>query len=286
MRALALGFALAATSAHAQDVARLFTDQGKTYLRTDSAGALVPGAELPAFGDQAGTKPAGKVIVMEVLGQLVRVTYEDEANKSAAKFVRVGRGAAAAPAAGAAGMPPPPPPPPPPSGGPPPPPPPLQATLVRGSGLIMVRNDSKEEWNGCKLDFPDRRWAPIEGSLGPGRSVNVGYGEIKPAPDLGNDWLLVRCAEGEAELYFDQPLKTNSLKGRAEGRGGGVLIFNDGPTDWTQCDLIKPNGTRFAQGTLRAKSSDSVRAGLFKPPSGPEIIRLTCNQGTVSRPVP
>lgn len=285
---------LAGSAAHAQGLTKLFTDQGKTYVRSDDAAALVPGAELPAFSDAAGTRSAGKVIVMEVTGKLARVTFEDDAMKSAAKFVRVGQGAPASappPPPGpaptsAAAMPPPPPPPPPPLAAPPAAPGPLQATLVRGGGYILVRNDSRDEWSGCKLEFPDRRYAPIPLAVLPGRAVQVGYGDIKPAPDLGDDWILARCAEGEAELWFNQPTKVNSLRGRAEGRGGGVLIFNDGDTDWSGCELIKPNGTRFTQGGLRAHSSDSVRAGLFRPPSGPEIIRLSCAQGAVSKPVP
>lgn len=291
-RTAVLVVVLAGSMAHAQELTRLFTDQGKTYVRSDNAAALVPGAELPAFSDAAGTKSAGKVIVMEVTGKLARVTFEDETRKSAAKFVRLGQSPpppppAAAPApASAAAMPPPPPPPPPPLLAPPAAPGPLQATLVRGGGYILVRNDSRDEWSGCKLEFPDRRYAPIPLAIAAGRAVQVGYGDIKPAPDLGDDWILVRCAEGEAELHFNEPTKVNALRGRAEGRGGGVLIFNDGDTDWSQCELIKPNGTRFTQGGLRAHASDSVRAGLFRPPSGPEIIRLSCAQGAVSKPVP
>ena len=64
------------------------------------------------------------------------------------------------------------------------------------------------------------------------------------------------------------------------------FLFNDGATDWSACDIIKPNGDHFAQGGLRARSSDSIRGGLFKPPTGPEVIILSCAQGAVSQPVP
>jgi len=274
--AAALLFALAAPVANAQDVAKLFTDDGKTYLRSEGAPSLVPGAELPAYSDAGGTRAAGKVIVMEVKGLLVRVSFADAAAKASAKFVRVG---GKAPGAGA------PPPPPPPPPGLPPPPPPLQAVLGREGNAITIRNDSSGDMVGCQLTFPDRRFAPA-GTVPAGRTVKVGYGEIRPAPDVGDDFIVVRCNEGEAELHFKEPNKPNALKGRAEGRGGGVLIFNDGDRDWTECDLIKPNGNHFKQGPLKAKTSDSVRAGLFRPREGPEIIQLVCAQGAMSQPVP
>ena len=281
---LALLLVLAAPVAHSQELAKLFTDGGKTYVRTDDPTGLLPGAELEAFADAAGKKSAGRVVVMEVAGQLVRVAFDDDAPKGAAKYVRLSR-AGPAPAAPAPSAGPPPPPPPPSPPGVPPPPPPLRATLGRAGNTITIRNDSEGGLSGCELKFPDRRWAPA-GSVPPRRTISVGYGEIRPAPDLGDDWILVRCAEGEAELHFNQPGKANALHGRAEGRGSGVLIFNDGNTDWTKCDLIKPNGNHFMQGDLRARSSDSVRGGLFRPREGAEIITLTCMQGAMSQPVP
>src|SRR5687767_11369907 len=122
----ALLLALAAPAASAQELARLFTDKGSTYLRSPSASTLVLGNELPAFSDASGTKGVGKVIVMEVVGQLVRVSFEDDATKAAAKYVRISGKGAVAP--GAPPPPPPPPPlPPPPTATPPPPPPALKA---------------------------------------------------------------------------------------------------------------------------------------------------------------
>lgn len=294
----ALLLALAAPAAAADELAKLFTDQGKTYLRSEGAAALVPGTELPAFVDAAGTKGAGKAIVMEVLGQLARVTLDDDAAKGAAKYVLVSARAAAAgtpppppppqaavaPAAAA-----PPPPPPaavPPTATPPPPPPPLKATLGRAGPAITIRNESDVEWVGCELKFPDRRYAPA-GNVPARQQVRIGYDRIKPAPDLGDDALLVRCAQGEAEFVYGQPGKSRTLVGHVvAGGAGGVFLHNDGDTDWTQCDLIKPNGNHFLQGTLRAHSSDSVRGGLFRPPTGPELIVLTCAQGAMSQPVP
>ena len=40
MRALCLGLLLGASAAEAQEMAKLFTDQGKTYLRSDNAASL------------------------------------------------------------------------------------------------------------------------------------------------------------------------------------------------------------------------------------------------------
>ncbi len=290
---------LAAPAAHAQDLAKLFVDQGKTYFRSEKAVGLQPGAELAAFSDSSGAKGAGKVIVMEVLGQLARVTLDDEANRAQAKYVRVGASVAVQPTVAVA--PPPPPAPPlapapvapapvaeavPAGNGPPPPPPPLKAVLGREGAAITIRNDSDVELTGCELRFPDRRTAPADNV--PARTkILVGYNKIRPAPDVGDEALLVRCAEGEAEFVYGQPAKPKALVGRAEGgRGGGIRLFNESDRDWTQCDLIKANGTHFFQGTLKARAGDSVRAGLFRPPSGPEIIVLTCAQGAVTQPVP
>lgn len=279
---VALLLVLAAPAARADELAKLFTDQGKTYLRSESAAALVPGTELAAFSDAAGTKSAGKAIVMEVAGQLARVSFDEEATKGAAKYVRVSARAAGAAAAGGV----PPPAAVPPTAGPPPPPPPLKAILGRAGGAITIRNDSDVEWVGCELKFPDRRSAPA-GTVPARTQVSVGYDRIKPAPDLGDDVLLVRCAQGEAEFLYGQPGKSKTLVGHVvAGGAGGVFLHNDGDTDWTQCDLIKANGNHFLQGTLRAHSSDSVRGGLFKPPTGPELIVLTCAQGAMSQPVP
>ncbi|MBL8950678.1 MAG: hypothetical protein JNK82_07875 [Myxococcaceae bacterium] len=278
----ALMLVLAASVANAQELAKLFTDEGKTYLRSDGAATLMQGSELAAYSDANGARPAGKVIVMEVKGLLVRVTFADDAARAQAKFVRVGAAPAVAARPPPPGVPPPPPPPP---QGVPPPPPPLQAVLGRQGNAITIRNDSSGDMVGCQLGFPDRRYAPA-GTVPAGRTIIVGYGEIRPAPDVGDDFIVVRCAEGEAELHFREPNRPNALKGRAEGRGGGVLIFNDGERDWSDCDLIKPNGNHFKQGALRAKASDSVRAGLFRPREGAEIISLTCAQGAMSQPVP
>jgi len=289
----ALFLVLTGSVAHAQEVVKLFTDQGKTYLRSENASSLVPGTELAAFSDAAGTKSAGKLIVMEVTGQLARVSFDDDSMKTHAKYARLGRGGGQPPPPPPPG-PPPPPPPPPSSATPPPPPPPpsaagpqpLNAVLVRGNGYILVRNDSKTELTGCTLTFPDRRYAPLSKNVAPGYAVQVGYGEIKPPPNIEEDYVTVRCAQGEAELRYNDPGRPNVLKGRAEARGGGVAIFNDGPTDWTECDVIKPNGNLFKQGQLKAGAGDSIRAGLFRPPSGPEQILLTCAQGKVLKPVP
>ncbi|MBL8958071.1 MAG: hypothetical protein JNK82_45275 [Myxococcaceae bacterium] len=287
---------LSASVASAQEVAKIFTDSGKLYIRSENASSLAVGTELNAYTDAAGTKAAGQVVVMEVTGQLVRVTLEDDSVKGA-KYVRLS-GAAPAPAAARAQAGAPPPPPPPPALPPPPPPPPpaqgkaepassaLNAVLVRGGGYILVRNDSKTEYTRCQLTFPDGRFAMLSKNVAPGYAVQVPYDDIKKGPELVEDFITVKCIEGEAELRFNDPGRPNALKGHAEGRGGGVVIYNDSSTDWTGCEVWKPYGTMFKQGVLRANSSDSIRAGLFRPPPGPEIIRLTCAQGSVSKPVP
>jgi hypothetical protein len=211
-----------------------------------------------------------------VTGQLVRVTFDDEGAKAAAKYVRVTKGAATSAQPGV------PPPPPPPLA----PLPPLRAKLGRGNGTITIENETDGPLTECELKFPDRRTAPA-GQLGARATVSVGYDKIRPAPDLGDDWLLLRCTEGEAELHYDEPRRPNPLHGRAEGgRGGGVFLYNEGAVDWTGCDVIKPNGNHFFQGGLKAHANDSIRGGLFKPPNGPEQITLTCAQGAVTQPVP
>jgi hypothetical protein len=279
---------IAAPVAHADELAKVFADQGKSYIRSDQASALVVGTELPAFSDAAGAKPAGKVIVMEVTGQLARVTFDEDASRAGAKYVRVGVRAGAAQAGGQ-----PPPPPPPPSMYPPLPPVvssrpvALQATLGRGDNAITITNNTDAPLSGCELRFPDRRFAPV--SMVPARKkVTIGYGAIKPPPDVGDEYLTMRCNEGESDFRFNEPNRSSGeLKGHAENRGrGSVLIFNDSSQDWTGCDVIKPNGDHFMQNNLGAHASDSIRGGLFKAPSGAEVIQLICVEGKTSQAVP
>ncbi len=299
MRLTALIVAMLAAQASADEVAKLFSDQGKTYVRSDNPAAFVIGTELPAFSDAAGTKSAGRAVVMEIVGQLCRVSLDDAAVKASAKFVRLKGpgGAQALPPAppSAAG---PPPPPPPPAAGPPPPTPPPAAAPPTGGPLVgkveptdkgvIIRNTSDVGWNGCELKWSDRRFAPV-GKVDARQAFTIPETRVNDAPELPYDRITVRCAEGEADFLFDQPALKTALQGFVEnGRKGGIQLHNDGPTDWTRCDLIKPDRTHFVQGTLKAHSWDSIRGGLFKPPTveEPPTVTLKCLEGSITARIP
>src|SRR5690349_18141675 len=83
-------FALTAVPAFAKpaDTAKIFTDKGSTYFRTDKKNALEVGAELDAVVDAKDvTKTAGKAVIMEVNGALARISLDDDATKAGAKYV-------------------------------------------------------------------------------------------------------------------------------------------------------------------------------------------------------
>jgi hypothetical protein len=282
MRAAALTLVLSFAVAHADEGAKVFVDQGKTYVRSDNPASLVVGNEFTVCSDAAMTKPVGKAVIMEVVGQLARVSLDEAATKAPVRFVRLGK----------AQPPPPPPPPPEPvlAAMPPPPPPPPPAPPAPLAGplagrieqgdKITIRNDTERTWTGCELFYSDRRHA-IVGPVEARKSASISARSVQDGPDLSDDRITVRCAEGEADFIFEQPSRKTALNGYAESsRKGGIILHNDGPTDWTRCDLIKPDRTHYVQGLMHARSGDTIRGSLFKAPTAPETVTLKCFEGS------
>jgi hypothetical protein len=77
--------------------AKIFTDKGSTYFRTDNKKALSVGLELDVVADAKDTsKPVGQAVVMEVNGALARISVDEDATKAGGKFVVLPTGASAA----------------------------------------------------------------------------------------------------------------------------------------------------------------------------------------------
>src|SRR5882762_5576929 len=78
------------------ETAKIFSDKGSTYFRSDNKKALSVGAELDAVADaKSPDKVLGKAVIMEVTGALARVSLDDDAAKGGAKYVVLPHGVAA-----------------------------------------------------------------------------------------------------------------------------------------------------------------------------------------------
>jgi hypothetical protein len=254
--------------------AKIFSDKGSTYFRTDNKKALAVGAELDATANDKTTEPVGKAVIMEVNGQLARVSLDDDATKAGAKYVVLPKAklVAMAPAEAAFGETP--------SNAPK-----LDGTLEVGALRVNWTNNTDDSWTSCTLIYND------------GRAYNVGevvkhsddavmkvkFSSAKEAP---YDHLTLACDEGSARFYFDKPnAPVGNLKGYVTNEGkGSVMVYNNNDTAWTACDVKKPDGTHYVLGTLKGHDSDSIDRGRFikeaKAP-GKEWIELRCKQGTL-----
>lgn len=270
MKALALMVLLAAKT----DTAKIFSDKGSSYFRTDNKKALTVGAELVAVADPAGEKPAGKAVIMEVSGSLARVSLDDDAAKAGAKFVvvpkvvaRAGNPApvdaprpvvAAAPAVK------------------------LQGKLESGALRFTWSNDSDASWTQCRLEYSDGRFYDV-GEVVKHTDDAVMKVKFSSPPEPAYDHLTVACAEGKSDFYFGKPAApVGSLKGYATNEGrGSVVVFNQNETAWTSCDVRKPDGTHFVLGNLKGHQSDSIDRGRFvkEEDASPKWIELRCKEG-------
>ncbi len=277
-------------------VVKTFTDKGSVYLRSEKV-KLKVGDELVMMGDFEGSRPAGHAVVMEVNGPLARVSLDEEADAAKAKFVRLGKGWAIAtkpPPAPSLGM------------APPPPPPalsqpaavtsapkPMEARAVPSSTLkgrlesnpfrAKAYNDSDRAWTDCEFRYSDGSHYSI-GTLGAGADESVVRVKFTYPSDAPFDFVMVKCAEGEAKFSFADPSAKHALSGYAERDGARVVIHNDGETPWSRCDVRKPDGSHSVIGTLKAHDTESTRGSAFKKENDPGVtsLMLVCAQGQLS----
>lgn len=301
-----LAVVLGCTAFAEGDVAKVFVDKGSTYLRSEKK--LKVGDELVMVTDAAGATEAGHALVMEVNGALVRVTLDDEAAKANAKFARLSAPvaaksaapaakpapvvAAAAPAAAAPAAAQPPPPTPPAAAAPPAPPaltgPTLKGRLEANGFRAVAYNDSPTPWTGCEFRFSDGGFHDI-GTVGAMSDESSVLIKFTWPPDPPFNGVTVKCAEGEAFFKFSEPAAKHALDGFAEVDGSRVTINNSGDTEWTRCDVRKPDGTHYVMGRLKAHDRDSARGGAFQKsndaPKPPRWLTLTCKEGSLRQQV-
>jgi hypothetical protein len=264
----------------AAQAAKIFTDKGSTWIRSDKKKALKVGAELDAVVEEKG-KPVGKAIIMEVNGMLARVNVDEEATKAGAKFVLLapakgGPAAAAAPVEAKGG-----------EAKPVEAAAPPKATLkgVLEHGLIGVRvvNETDQDWNNCLLSYSDGTSYKL-GQL-PKKSedsvMKVKFGF--PAAPL-YDHVVVSCAEGESKFFFDKPnAPVGKIKGHAVNEGGGaVRIYNDGDASWANCDIRKPDGHHYVLGQLKGRDSDGIANARFRKEAEAKkdlFLTMVCDEG-------
>jgi hypothetical protein len=265
------------------DTAKLFTDKGSTYFRTDKKKALEVGAELDVVLDPKDTgKSAGKAVVMEVNGALARVNLDDDAARSGKYVVLPApQVLARAPTAATRDDE---------EDGP-------KVPVFRGTGRKLQgrleqnglhfgwHNDSDDSWTQCKLVHSDQSWFDVgevvkhsEDSV-----LRVKLGGAPPPPAY--DHIKVTCAEGAARFYFDRPSEPKgTLKGYARNDNGTVILYNQMERAWTACDVKKPDGTHYVLGTLKGHEDDSINKGRFKKEereddNPPRWIEMRCKEG-------
>lgn len=275
MRLLPLLLCVAVPALAAAPTAKIFTDKGSTYFRTDKKKALEVGAELDAVIDAKDpSKPVGKAVIMEINGALARISLDDDAAKAGAKYVVLASApsaaahdddapapAAAKPYAGTGRK--------------------LEGRLEQAGLQFGWHNDSDASWTGCKLVHSDGSFYDI-GEVVKHSDDTVLRVKLGGAPEPAFDHVQVSCAEGESKFYFDQPSKPKgTLKGYARNEGGGIILFNQMETAWTACDVRKPDGTHYVLGTLKGHNDDSVAKGRFKKEEDnrPKWIELRCKEG-------
>lgn len=258
------------------EAAKLFSDKGSTYFRTDSVKALTVGAELAAVADASSVAPLGKAVIMEVSGKLARVSLDDDATKAGAKFVLVpkpkgsGGVGSAAPAASK------------PTG------PKLNGKLESGTLRVTITNSSDASWTGCELMYSDGSTYKL-GEMVKHSDDTVLKVKFSSPPEPLYDHLIVSCSEGESRFYFSKPTSpVGSLKGYAVNEGkGSVVVYNSSETAWTQCDVKKPDRSHYVLGTLKGRANDGINGGRFKKEAEPPIswLDIRCKEGFLRQPL-
>lgn len=187
--------ALVPLTASAQ-VAKIFTDKGSTWIRSDNKSALVVGAEFDVVVDDKGAKKVGKAVIMEVNGMLARVNVDEDATKGGGRFVVL----AGAQGGGAS-----------PVNATPEAPSPLRELVgkVKYGGFgITVQNLSPFAWTRCKLYLPPDRLHTFDDDkeIRSDDSDSVRYPLFKPAPGFSDQTVrearaaLMVCKEGRGYL--------------------------------------------------------------------------------------
>lgn len=295
MRSLLFPLLVASTTLAAgkgPETAKIFTDKGSTYIRSDNKKALAVGAELDAVVD--AKKPdavAGKAVIMEVTGALARVSLDDDAVKAGAKFVVLpkasGGGGGDAQGFGGLGLRG--------SGGAKPaddddeekapaprtPGRKLSGKLTANPLQFAFGNDEDASWTECKLVHSDGSSYEV-GEVVKHTDDTVMRVKLSSPPEPAYDHLVVICSEGKSKFYFDKPhAPQGKLKGYATNNGGSVIVYNQNDTAWTSCDVRKPNGTHYVLGNLKGHSDDSIDKGRFKKEEDnkPKWIELRCKEG-------
>lgn len=186
--------ALVPRAASAQ-VAKIFTDKGSTWIRTDNKSALLVGAELDVVVDDKGARKVGKAVIMEVNGMLARVSVDEEATRAGGRFVvLVSPQGGASPASTA-----------------PEPPTPVKELVgkVKYGGFgITVHNLSSFAWTRCKLYLPPDRLHTLDPDkeIRPDDSDSLRYPLFKPVPGFNDPKVrdsraaLMVCKEGSGYL--------------------------------------------------------------------------------------
>lgn len=275
-----LTLCLALPAAAAPATAKIFSDKGNTYFRTDNKKLLAVGAEFDVVADAKDTtKSLGKAVIMEVTGQLARITVDDEAK--AGKYVVLsapsGAGSPAkvekekddddddAPKKPAFK--------------------PTGKTLEGKLGVAGLHfswsNNSDASWTGCKLVHSDGSFFDV-GEVVKHTDDGVLRVKLGGAPDPAYDHVEVICSEGKSKFYFDRPSQPKgSLKGYAKRDGSGLFLYNQMETAWTACDVRKPDGTHYVLGTLKGHDDDSIAGNRFKKEEDnkPKWIEMRCNEG-------
>lgn len=276
---LTLCAAVPALAGKPATTAKIFTDKGSTYFRTDNKKALSVGLELDVVADAKDTsKPVGQAVVMEVNGALARISVDEDATKAGGKFVVLptGNAAAAAPAPADDGD------------DDAPKTPAFKGTGNKLDGKLGVAglhfswsNNSDTSWTQCKLVHSDGSFFDV-GEVVKHTDDGVLRVKLGGAPEPAFDHVEVICSEGKSKFYFDKPSQPKgSLKGYARNDGGGIILYNQMETAWTACDVRKPDGTHYVLGTLKGHSDDSIAKGRFKKEEDnkPRWIEMRCKEG-------
>ena len=252
------------------EAAKLFSDKGSLYFRTDHVKALTVGAELAVVADASSVAPLGKAVIMEVSGKLARVSLDEEAGKSGAKFVLLPRpkGVAVVNVK--------------PTG------PKLNGTLESGTLRVTISNNSDTNWTGCELQYSDGSTYKL-GEMVKHSDDTVLKVKFSSVSSPVYDTLLVSCAEGESRFYFSKPTApVGSLKGYAVNDGrSDVVVYNSSESAWTQCDVKKPDRSHYVLGTLKGHDHDSINGGRFKKEAEGPIswLDIRCKEGWLRQPL-
>jgi hypothetical protein len=256
----------------ASNTAKIFSDKGSTYFRTDNHKVLSIGAELDAL--DSASKPVGKVVVMEVNGALARISLDDDATRAGAKLVALPKVALASHH----------------DASPPFTPPelaharPLSGRIEDGALRVTISNDSDQSWGQCTIVYSDGRYYDV-GEVVKHTDDTVMKLKFSSPPAPPYDHLEMVCSEGASKFYFDKPQSpAGSLRGYATNEGrGSVMVYNQSETAWTGCDVRKPDGTHYVLGNLKGHQSDSIDRGRFKKEedASPKWIELRCKEGVV-----